>query len=410
MKTPPRPARNSAWNIMPASLQNHPWLNGSPYQLQQNRALLNISTIGGRADALPKQLFLQTTLTGNPQAIVNFSALTGHPKFVRYNRANALEHNTFIYDSGHYHISPAYTGYLIDGANLQGNAATRNLAMFSRMTFDDVDLELYLDSSNMMPPSSTMQILKRATLTDSYDILQTQYDLSYQSAAYGFSMQNNSTFYDDFTPYIRLKQSPRSDNLLFSVSGDEYYRIYSYPEGAEADGYSVLAADGHFAFLLLYDAEYAVVQDDDPHTFRQLTISSGHDLHVSLYQAQAVIPQQYIGAVLPLGGRVNLSRLDIVAPGITFRSAYRINILNAQLTPMLPNFFSLIEENWPYLYIPIPDYTPGQPISLFYRNPAGDTQELDLVDSFSENPANEFVIVGNCAVAFINNPGIFYTQ
>jgi hypothetical protein len=392
--------------------ESHPWLNGSPYLLQQNRALLGITALGSEAgsDALPKQLFLQTTMQGNPQSIVNFSPLPGYPKFVRYNLANALEHNTFIHESGKYSISPAFSGYLIDAAKLQGSASTRNLAMFPRMIFDDFDLELYLDSGSPMAQPSIMQITKSTALTDTYQILQNQYQLSYLSAAYRFTMQDNPDFYEDFQPYIRLKQNSRTDNLLFSVSNGEFYRIYSYPESATADGYSFLHTDGHFAFLLLYDAEYAVVQDINPHTSAQLVISAIRDAHVSLYQAQAVIPQLYIGAVLPLGTRVNLNRLESVAPGVNFRSAYRIGVLDPQMTPMQPNFFAQIVPNWPYLYVPIPDYIPGQPLRLFFRNPAGITQELDYVESFSEDPATEFIIIGNCAVAFINNPGIFYTQ
>jgi hypothetical protein len=111
-----------------------------------------------------------------------------------------------------------------------------------------------------------------------------------------------------------------------------------------------------------------------------------------------------------MGSRINLNQILSIAPGITARSAYSVGILGPQGNPSQPNFFLQPIEAWPYLYIPVPDLVPGETLRVFYRNPAGVSQELNLMNSFSEDPEDEFIIVGNCAVAFINNPGIFYTQ
>lgn len=392
----------------PEVSSNHPWLNALPYTLKQNQALLSINPIGSANDALPKQLFIETTVNQALKSVINFSPQAGYPKFVRYNKSSILEHNSFLQKSLRLSISPASAGYLIDGDNLLGSVATRNLAMFPRMVFDDYDLELYLDSPASLPPS-TMQISRSGSLSDAYNVLGGQYQLSYLSPAYRFEMLNNTNFYTNFQPYIRIKHPSRSQDLLFSISDQDHYRIYSYPEGTTVDGWHFMNRDGHYAFYLPYDAEYAVLRDNDPHTLSELTVTPGQDIHLSLYQAQASFPQDYIGSSIPLGSKLSLAQVSVV-PGISSRAAYRLNLLGPQQNPLQPNFFSQINDDWPYLYIPIPDYIAGEPVRAFYRNAQGSTQELSRVQSFSDSPADEFIMIGNCAVAFIDNPGIFYVQ
>ena len=393
----------------PSVSSNHPWLNSLPYSLNQEQALLSISPIGSSSDALPKQLFIETTVNQALKSVINFSPLAGYPKLVRYNKGNILEHNSFLQKGSRLSISPAFAGYLFDGNNLQNPSASRDLAMFPRMVFDDYDLELYLDSSTTMP-ASTMRITRSAGLSDPYNVLQNQYQLSYLSPAYRFELLNNAGFYTKFQPYIRIKHPSRSQDLLFSVSTLEHYRVYSYPESDIADGWHFMNRDGHYAFYLPYDAEYAVLRDNTPHTLTELTISAMQDIHLSLYQAQASFPGDYIGSSIPMGSKLSLAQIASVAPGISSRAAYRISILGPQQNPLQPNFFSQINDDWPYLYIPIPNYAIGEPVRAFYRNPQGTTQELTRVSSFSASPDNEFVLIGNCAVAFIDNPGIFYVK
>jgi len=255
-----------------------------------------------------------------------------------------------------------------------------------------------------------LRIVKSAALNDPYQVLQNQYDLQYLSPAYSFSMLNNADFYQDFQPYIRIKHPSRSQDLLISVSEEEYYRIYSYPEGELADGWHFMNTDGHYAFYLPYDAQYAIARDLYPHTSAQISLSAGQNGHLSLYQAQVFMPQEQIGSSIAAGSLLKLQELDSVAPGINFRSAYRIGMTDAEGSPLSPDFFSQTIEPWPYLYIPVPDYVPDEPLRVFYRDLSGNVQELIRMDNFSEFPDSEFIVIGNCAVAFINNPGVFYTE
>jgi hypothetical protein len=105
-----------------------------------------------------------------------------------------------------------------------------------------------------------------------------------------------------------------------------------------------------------------------------------------------------------------LEHLDSIPGGTDSRSAYRLGITDPQQSPLQPDFFEQTIEAWPYLYLPVPDFAPGQPLRVFYRDSSGNTQELSQVDSFSDFPDSEFIVIGNCAVVFINNPGLFYTQ
>lgn len=387
----------------------HPWLNELPHFLTNSQSIMEIESIDSSSDALPQNLFLQTRLSGNPQSVINISLLPGYPKFIRYQRSNTLEHNSFLYADGTLSISPAYAGYLINGNNLLEIGNNRNLAMFPRMVFDDYDIELYLSSATPMPPS-TLRIEKKSNLNDPYQVLQQQYDLEYLSPAYSFEVLNNPGFYQSFQPYVRVKHQSRSQDLLLSVSDNPYYRLYSYPEGSNADGWHFSNADGHYAFVLPHDAEYAIVRDNNPHTGIETIPIAGRDAHLSLYQAQVTVPMEHIGNSLPLGSRLRIDQLQSVPPGITPRSAYRIGITGPQNNPILPGFFSQTIEDWPYLYLPVPNYAPGEPLSVLYRNPAGVVQELQQVQSFSDDPVDEYIIIGNSVVAFINNPGIFYVE
>jgi hypothetical protein len=78
------------------------------------------------------------------------------------------------------------------------------------------------------------------------------------------------------------------------------------------------------------------------------------------------------------------------------------NVLN-------PGFYSVVgAPRMPYLYIPVEDTSALAEARVFFRNLAGTTVELNVVDQFTANYANESVRVGNCVICAINNPGFFY--
>ncbi len=396
----------------PSLETTHPWLNGLPYTLSSSQALMKITTDlrGRNADALPDGFFLESSLVTSPESIINFSARADYPKYYRYRRAQSFAHNTYLMDGKKLRISPAVSGWLIDGSSLRRTRTSRQLALFSRMTFDDYDLELYLDSTAPLAPS-TLEIADSAALTDRFGVLASQYSLNYLSAAYSFRILNNPAFYQTFSPLIRIKQTDRRENLLFSISDGDYYRIYTYPQSETPDGWSFSIADGHIAFYLAHDAQFAVMADQNPHTEIDVVAFGAQDKHVSLYQAQLVMPQEHIGNLIPAGSHLTLRKLSDPPAGVVARSVYQVMMRGPQLTPLSPGFYSHPElPRWPYVYIPVPDYVPGESIRLFYRSPLGVVTELHRVQSFDPvDPSDEFVMVGNSAVCFIDNPGIFYT-
>lgn len=391
----------------------HPWLSGKPYTLQNSQSILKISASarGRNVDEIPANLFLSTTVNSAPSSIINFSSAANYPKFYRYKAANAFEHNSYVLSGGKLQISPASAGYLIDGANFAPTRQSIDLALFNRMTFDDYAWELYLDSAHNLAAGTVLQITPKKASTDTHGVFAQQYDLASLAPVYDFKILGNAGFYADFQPLIRIKQTARSQNLLFSVSAGEYYRIYSYTQSETLDGWHFRIADGHLWFYLPYDAEYSAVQDLAPHTVSDALVSDLTQDHItSLYQAQITLPREFLGSALPLGSHVSLGVNTDLPQSLNALSAYDVQFRNPQLQIINPNFFNdVYASRWPYVYIPIPDYSPGQTIRLFRRNLAGQTQELNLVQSFSAIPTNEFILVGNCAVGFINNSATFYT-
>jgi hypothetical protein len=109
----------------------HPWISGQPYTLTGTETIMKISTIGGSADALPQNLFLQTAVSGNPQSLINHSVQADYPKFIRYRRATPCQHNTFHMPANHEHLS-AYAGYLSTLKSLPPLATLANLTCFPK--------------------------------------------------------------------------------------------------------------------------------------------------------------------------------------------------------------------------------------------------------------------------------------
>ncbi len=389
--------------------EDHPWLSGYPYQYSGN-ALLKLSATSGDAatDELPENLFISHQSSASPSSVINFSPSATYPRFYRYEASDSFAHNTFVYSDGRLQISPAVAGYLISADDLTP-PQNGNLRLYNRMVFDDYDWELYLDSVIPMPAGNTLQYSVLDSFADPYGVFSEQYQLSALSRVYSFEVTGDAGFFDLFQPYIRLRQAVRSRNLLFSEIEADYYRIYSYEETDQADGWSFAISDGHIAFLLAHPGRFAAVTDTDEHDFVDVTVSSVRDLHLSLYQAQFILPQEYIGLNVLPGTHFTLSALSEIPPGITANSAYQLQIRDAQLNPIYPNFFNYPEmERYPYIYLPIEDYVSGMIPQLFYRDPMGTNRELLFVTEFSDNPVDEFSIVGNCIVAFVQGSGIFY--
>ncbi len=391
----------------------NPWLSGNPYTLSNPKSILSLTTVSpkSRADELPTGLFLSLSSPVSVSEIINFSPDVSYPKFVRYRSASAYAHNTFVMSGAKIGISPAYAGYLINGAYLSAAGTTLPLALFSRMVFDDFEREVYLNSTVTMAPGTILQMTPRQSLTDTYGVLASQYDLSGIGPVYSFGVLNNSTFYTNFQPYIRLRQSTRTENMLISIIEGEFYRIYPYEQAETADGWHFSIADGHVAFYLINDGQYAAVHDNNPHSSVDAIMNiTTRDFHTSLYQNQFVLPSEYLGTTVPIGSHVTLNTGINPPQGVSPTAICQLLLRNAQLTFLNPGFYTIVgATRLPYLYLAIPNYTAGQTVRLFYRSPLGVTTEFTRVSQFSDAPTGEFLLVGNTAVCFFNNPGIFYT-
>ena len=390
---------------------NHPWLSGSPYQLNSSQSLIRISALNrGRGIAdLPANLFLSTAYSKPLSSVVNIWPASDRPQFYRYKPSASLQLNSFVQSGGKLQIYPTCAGYLIDGAQLSSSSTNRDLTVFNRMVFDDYDWEAWLDSGLDVVSGTTLRISPKDALSDTYGVFASQYSLNPLAKVYSFKAQGDPAFYSKFQPLIRLRQSSRTQNLLFSVSDSEFYRIYAYNQSNQLDGWHFHLVDGYASFYLLYDAEYAVVQDLAPHTETQAMVTNlSRDLIASLYQAQVTMPSDFLGELLPLGSGVGLSLVPN-PPVQNTLSAYSVLFRDPQQQPITTNFYTdPTATRWPYLYIPVPDYTPGQQIRLYFRDQAGNTNEFNRVQSFSEVPDYEYLMVGNCAVCFIDKPGLFY--
>jgi hypothetical protein len=391
----------------------HPWLSGYPFTLASTKSICRVTAQDRKKGGaeLPEGFFMEYTSTAPVKNVLNVSPSDTYPRLAWYKASTTFAHNTFVYSDGRIRISPAWTGYLIDGAKVNVPTGAKDLMLYSRMLFDYYDWEVIQDNPATLASGTVLRVTQQASFTDTYGVFASQYDLSPLAPVYKYQILNNSTFYTSFQPYIRLRLNNRTENLLFSVSDGDYYRVYSYNQREEANGWNFAMADGHAAFYLPYDAEFGVVHDNAIHTVADRIVNTSiRDFHNSLYQAQFVLPNEFIGNTIPIGAHVTLNSNPVLPPEVTARSAIGLQLRNAQLVPMAPNFFNILTATrLPYIYIPVQDYDPGENIRLFYRGPAGNTTELTRVDAFGDDLFTQFIMVGNCAVCFVNNPGLFYT-
>lgn len=410
---PSLPCTQIALDFKAPVQSDHPWLSGHPFNLNNPASIIKLSASyrNRYTDEIPANLFISTEASSALTDVFNFSRDAAHPKLFHYKAASAFGHNSFMIVNGKLQISPAAAGYLLDGRNLSRSRTTYNLAMFNTMSFDDFDYEVYLSSALAMPPANYLQISPKTAITDEYGVFENQYDLSSIAPVYDFKILGSPDFYANWQPLIRIKQPLRTNNKLFSISNGDYYRIYAYEESDTLDGWHFRIADGHISFYLAYDAEYAAVFDQQPHqSVDNVVNSNNRDLITSLYQAQLDIPMFFLGSTLPLNSHVTLSQTNSTPPGVNALSAYQLLFRNQNLQMITPNFYNVIgATTLPYIYIPIPDFNPGETIRLFYRDLNGTTTEFTRVPGFSDAPTGEFIMVGNCAVCLVNNSGLFYT-
>lgn len=396
----------------PALPSGHPWLSGQPFTLTRNTAIMKISPTYTRrgGSLLPANMYLETQYAGAVAAVANISLLPEHPRLVWYRSASEFGHNQFINADGRVKISPAYAGYLINSANLSVASSPMQVAMYSKMDFDYYDWEAYLNSETAVSAGTQLQVSSRATMTDTYGILASQYNLTQLSPSYTFRVINNPSFYSSLQPYLRIRHSSQGTAKLFSIADGTYFRLYTYDQAPEADAWHFANADGHAAFYLAFDGEFALMRDNAPHTLIEVPVQNAlRDVHASVYQAQFVLPQEFLGNVVPIGSTVTLNAAPTLPPGQNAIAGAILNLRNAQNVAIAPGFYALpTATRLPYIYIPIDHYNTGQSVRMFYRNPLGIVTEYTRVDSFGTDPTFQFIMVGNCAVGFVNNPGLYY--
>ncbi len=393
---------------MPAG---HPWLSGQPYVFPAQNALLRLTAYSRgkkRSASLPDNTFLVYKHSSPLKNVINFSPEADYPRFVWYKVAAALAHNTFMYQDGALRVSPAFSGYLFSGGSLDPGAAS-SLRLYPRMMFDNHDWEYYAAASAAPSGTPVLQIARLNSVPDTHGVLAGQYDLSPLTPVYSLSVSGSSDFYVSQLPWLRFRQSVRPQNLLFSIYEGEFYRIYPYAQAASDDPWHFTYADGHVGFFLSSNAVYAPMIDANPHQSVSTQVTSGAADHiVSLYQAQLNLPASLIGTPVPLNSRIILSEaVDYAVPHL---SAYFLDFRTSAGTQYDPNFYTQPGAlSLPYIYIPIPDYVPGQSHSLFFRSVDGTLTEFTQVDDFGDNGLGKYILIGNCAVALVDGPGWFYT-
>ncbi|MDD2228886.1 MAG: hypothetical protein PHY48_05710 [Candidatus Cloacimonetes bacterium] len=395
-------------NLNP-SLPSHSWMSGEPLTLSSAQALSSFAFYQGNdaQSTLPTGFILSIPYAGTSPNLLLFNNLA-YPRLKLYHAATAYDSNTYIIDSGMLSIYPEYPGTLITAGISYPN--TMNLMVYPTMTFVLDDLRFYTYGNAATGKSSLFSISKSISLADPYNLISTQYTLVSSSSAYEISTADEADFVL-YQPMLFFKRS-RSRNMLFYERVSNPYRLYAYSESSSFDPWHFMVDNGYNGISLAYNGSYASFTENTAHITVPYTVSSlSQDVHLSLYQAQFVLPSFFLGSSVPQKTVIKLEKLSFI-PGITnLLAAYQLQFTKSDGTTLYPSFYNVLGATQePYIYLPIEDIASIPNARLFYRNSSGQVNELTRVTSFSDNYANEFTVLGNCFICTVNNPGIFYIK
>ncbi len=390
-------------NLKPA-LSNHPWLKGEPFYISAASSLADFCfyTHNEKQSSLPSGFYLALPVF-NPQE--NYLLFSTFP----YSRLkNYLQGTANCYVQKNWlNIYPEFPGMIINCKINYTNPF--KLRTYSTMNFFWNDLIFYTYGNAPQETNTIFSFYKTNTLADPYRILSNQYNLSYSSAVYQVSSDSEENF-ALFQPVLFFPRTAKGQNLLFYEKTEPFYRLYSFYESASYDPWYFYIDNGFNGITLANSGSYASFVDNNPHNSVSVSVrNSTQDEIVSLYQVQFVLPNYFINKGVPSGSILNLSKLNYVSGVDNLLAAYQLSVSTPTGEPINPDFYNIIgAQQEPYIYLPITEVATIKTAHLFYRDQLGNVTELNRVDSFSANYANEYVVVGNCFICTVPNPGIFY--
>jgi len=391
------------------SLPVHPWLQGEPFTLSNPDALASFSFYQGDAavTTLPSNFLLSLPVESSFPNVLLFGS-NSYPRLKNYLSSTVLSSDSFVLADGYLDIYPEFSGQLI-GAGISWTNPFP-LVVYPTMTFAFEDIRFYTYGSAPEGSSAVFDLTKSSNLSDPYNLLSTQYNLSQTSEAWTVTTAEESNF-SLYEPVLFFKRSSRNNELLVYENAPPNYRLYTYSQSTEFNPWYFVVDGGYNGISLAYNGSYASFTDINPHNYvTSLMNTSGENTIASLYLAQFVMPAFFAGNPFPAGGSVKLEKLSTFPTPSPLLAAYQLLFKDAAGAVYFPGFYNIagaLQE--PYLYVPVQDIDAIPAARFFYRNMLGATTELERVNSFSDtNYANEYVVLGNSFICTVPNPGWFY--
>jgi hypothetical protein len=386
----------------------HPWLQGEPLSVSNTHGLANFSFYQGTSptSTLPANFSLSLPYVTEPDNVVLFNNAS-YPRIKNYVPGTTFTGDSFVAADNRIVIYPEFPGTIFSATVSYTNPMA--LRAFSTMTFVFGDLRIYTYGTAPESASAVFNITRSNALTDPYQILANQYSLSQTSPVYTVNT-NDDANYANFQPMLFFKRNTRDQNLLIYENNGDYYRLYPYNQSDSFDPYAFMIDGGYNGISLAYSGSYASYTDSNPHNTVHVPVTTAtRDAVLSLYQAQLVLPAFFIGPTIPLASTLRLDKLSAL-PGVpNLLTAYQLQMNNSSGQALAPDFYNVVgATQMPYVYLPVSQISSLATARMFYRNTLGQTTELTRVQTFGDNFANEFIVVGNSFICTVKNPGLFY--
>jgi hypothetical protein len=401
---------------------SHPWFNGHPYAMAGYRGAVtaHFSLAGTNTASVPNVYYLEFNAPTSSvyQHLVTFSEIANHYVAKLFQNSTTADGDHFFQTGNRIAAYPLYGGTLILGNITNQYAPAFDITMYPNMYLETNQTKVSMQSTATIAANTSLQVNVASAFNDPFAGL-SQYNLTRTSPVYNLSIRVNGVadtlFYENSSPLVYLKRSTAKiyknrTEYLFTVAGNINNRVYSYPTGDYTDGYHYDTENSFNRFLLSHNGQFASMTDNAPHSIITRTLTpTTQDFILSLYQAEFILPGSLSGIPALQGLSYSLSLVNDlnVFPGAV--SGYNFRTLNSQNQLVIPGFITnYLPLRYPVLYVPFPVNYADQNVNLYYKDPSGITTQFVRVDNLVSGNINEYMIYGNCAICYVDNPGTYY--
>ena len=192
-------------------------------------------------------------------------------------------------------------------------------------------------------------------------------------------------------------KSANFDYLNFFFQGS-IKRFYTYPKVDDFSPSGAKYLTGYCYFFLNDSGVYRAVKESSPTESTKWIRSSGDEINLSLYQAQFIMD---IALLEDDVDEITFSKVENNEYVVQYDLEFNSSLADDEYNMVLNNE----TDEFPTLFIPFPVERSVDDLVLLQKFNDGTEIEFELKSEIEE--IEECIVIGNCFVILVNNPGSF---